>query len=331
MADITFGLRGEQTPPTTMHHPGPWHYVATRLMAHMGAYRPDKMNGLHWQWHQRAALRIRTPIQSHNIWAIPGSPGYQGHASCQQLPRSQEVPGPPRQAARRNSPGRHQGRPPGVRSPRVTYRSPIRPFAPQRDQGSPQTPGVQGSTPERHQGTRNPGRSRRRSRTPPPAARTVVFHEGMDRGHGGPNDPNAHRTSSATDPQRRSKRPCAEPAHIPTIPTPAERGGQAVLHTDPHQAAEGTSNSSAASLPESAASPLPGGQHATDTRPRAPAANQRPEQGVGGHSPQPPPPPRAGRDATGPGHGPRPPDQLGPYTTGFPTPAATQPNCRSEL
>ena len=199
MADITFGQRAEHTPPTTMDQPGHWHYVATWLMAHMGAYSPDEVNGLSWQWHQRAVLRICTAMQRRNIWAIPGSPGYQARASGHRQPRSQEVPEPPRQAARRNPPGRHQGPPPGVGSPSGTYRSPLRPFAPRRDQGSPHTPGVQGSTPERHQQTKNPGRSWRRSRTPPPAARRVVIHEGMDRGHGGPNDRNAQRTSSATD------------------------------------------------------------------------------------------------------------------------------------
>ena len=37
MADITFGHRTGHTPPATMDHPGQWRYVATRLMAHMGA------------------------------------------------------------------------------------------------------------------------------------------------------------------------------------------------------------------------------------------------------------------------------------------------------
>ena len=68
MADITFGHRTGHTLPATMDQ---WHYVATRLMAHMGAYSPDEMNGLHWQWHQRAALRIRAAMQRHNIWHIP--------------------------------------------------------------------------------------------------------------------------------------------------------------------------------------------------------------------------------------------------------------------
>ena len=76
MGDVTFGHRTGQTPPATMNHPGQWHYVATWLMAHMGAYSLDEMNGLHWQGHQRAALRIRAAMQQHNTWDIPGSPGY---------------------------------------------------------------------------------------------------------------------------------------------------------------------------------------------------------------------------------------------------------------
>ena len=134
MSDVTFGHRAEpHAPPTTTDHPGQWHYVANQLMAHMGTYSPDEMNGLHWLWHQGAALRIHTAMQRHNIWAIPGSPGYQGHASGHRRPRSQEVPEPPRQVARHNSPGRHQGPPPGMGSPSGTYRSPLRPFAPRRD------------------------------------------------------------------------------------------------------------------------------------------------------------------------------------------------------
>ena len=39
-------------------------------------------------------------------------------------------------------------------------------------------------------------------------------------------------------------------------------------------------------------------------------------------------PPASRARETGPGHGHRPPDQLGPYATGLPTPGATQPNRR---
>ena len=141
--------RGTRPPPpwTTL---GQWHYVATRLMGNMGAYSPDEMNGLHWQWHQRAALRIRTAMQRHNVSDIPGSPGYQEHASGDRRPPSQEVPEPTRQAERRNSPERHQGPQPGMGSPSGTYRSHLRLFAPRRGQGSPCTSGVQGGTPERN-------------------------------------------------------------------------------------------------------------------------------------------------------------------------------------
>ena len=82
MVDVVFCYRAEpHAPPTPMNHPGQWHYVATRLMAHMGTYSPDELNGLHWLWHRRAALRICAAMQRHNIWAIPGSRGYQGNAS----------------------------------------------------------------------------------------------------------------------------------------------------------------------------------------------------------------------------------------------------------
>ena len=147
-------------------------------------------------------------------------------------------------------------------------------------------------------GDKNLSRSLRCSCTPPPAARRVVLHGDTDRGHWGPNDLHAQWTSSTTDPRRRSKRPCTERAHIPTIPTPAVRERQAALRTGPQQAADGTSSSSATSLPGSAASPLPGGQNATDTRPREPAADKRSAQGVGGQPSQHPHPRK--RDAMTP-------------------------------
>ena len=285
MADVTFGHRTGHTPPSTMDHPGQWRYVATRLMAHMGAYSPDEMNGLHWRWHQGAALRIRTAMQDHNIWDIPGSPGYQGHASGHRRPRSQDIPGPSRQAARPNAAEHPRGPPPGGGSPSGTYSSPLRPFAPRWSRGSPNASRVQGDTPEQRQEMRHPGRSRRRSRMSPPAARRVVFNEDMDRE--GPRDPHARRTSSTSDPRHRSKRPPTERTHIPTILTPVEREQQAALQADPCQTAGETSSSSAASLPGSAADPLPRGPHARDTRPREPAPDPSPTQGAGGQpSPQ---------------------------------------------
>ena len=146
MTDVTFGHRTGHTPPATMDRPDQWRYVATRLMAHMGAYSPDEMNRLHWRCHQCAALRIRAAMQDHNIWNIPGSPGHQGHASGQRQPRSQDIPGPPRQAARRNSPEHPRGRPPGRGSPSGIFSSPLRPFAPRRSPGSPHASRVQGDT-----------------------------------------------------------------------------------------------------------------------------------------------------------------------------------------
>ena len=134
--------------------PPPWTTPPNGTMWPPGSWRnPDEMNGLHWQWHQRAALRICAIMQEHNIWDIPRSPGYQGHASGHRRPRSQDVPEPPRQAARRNSPARPRGPLPGVGPPSGTYRSPLRPFAPRRGPGSPVL-GMQDGTPER---PRRPG------------------------------------------------------------------------------------------------------------------------------------------------------------------------------
>ena len=295
MADINFGHPTGHTPPATVDHPSQWNYVATRLMAHVGAYSPYEMNGLHWQWHQCAALRIRTVMQRHSVWDIPGSPGYQGHASGHGRPPFQEVPEPPRQAARRNSPACDEGPPPGVGSPSGTYRSPLRPFAPRRSQGSAHTSGLQGGTPERHQETRNPGCSWRRCRTLPSAARRVVFREDTDRGHGGPSDLHAQRTSSTTDPRRRSNRPRTKRAHIPTIPTPAERERQAALHTDPNWAADGGLSSFATSLPGSAAGPLPGNRTPRTHGQGNPRLTEGLHKGWGDNPPNyPPPPPASG-------------------------------------
>ena len=81
MADVAFSHRAEpHAPPNTMDHPGQWHYVATRLTAHMGTYGPDETKELHCLLHRRGDLRIRTAIQRHNIRAIPEP--LQGHRRC---------------------------------------------------------------------------------------------------------------------------------------------------------------------------------------------------------------------------------------------------------
>ena len=131
MADVTFGHRTGHSPPATMDQPGQWRYVATRLMAHMGAYSPDEKNGLHWRWHQPAALRIRTAMQDHNIWDIPGSPGYQGHASGtggRGPITSRSPPGRRRAETHRNTHGVHHpvGVPPLAHTAAPCGRSPHR-------------------------------------------------------------------------------------------------------------------------------------------------------------------------------------------------------------
>ena len=230
--------------------PGQWHYGATRLMAHMGAYSLDEMNRLHWRGHQRAALRIRVAIQDHDIWDIPGSPGYQEHASGHRRPRSQDVPEPPRQAARRNSLEHPQGRPPGRGSPSGTYSSPLRPFAPRRSPGSPHSSWLQDGTPEKRQETRKPGRSRRRSRTPAPrrgesssmriwtgttgapATPTLGKHHRPPTPDAGPRGPAPNgRTSppfsrrpSASGRQRFNRTPAGQRAKRPAYLLPPSRG-----------------------------------------------------------------------------------------------------------
>ena len=77
MADVASGHRAEpHAPPTTMDHPGQWYYVATRLMAHMGNYSPDEINGLHWRWHRRALhLYSHATAQHLGNQRLPGIPG----------------------------------------------------------------------------------------------------------------------------------------------------------------------------------------------------------------------------------------------------------------
>ena len=129
MADVTFGHRTGHTPPATMDHPGQWHYVATRLMAHMGAYSPDEMNGLHWQWHQRAALRIRTAMHDHGIWEsldhratkdTPQANGGRGPRTSRSLPGRRHAK-TPRNARRVHHPG---GVPPLAPTEAPCHRSP---------------------------------------------------------------------------------------------------------------------------------------------------------------------------------------------------------------
>ena len=127
------------------------------------------------------------------------------------------------------------------------------------------------------------------------------------------------------------KRPRTEHTHIPTTLTPLERERQAALHAGLRRAADGASSSFAASLPGSAANPLSGGPHATDTRPREPAADPRPAQGAGGQPPPQPPNRQAtdgtsqhlGHDASGPRADAEMTGTSGPQESAGPLPVAT--------
>ena len=281
MADVTFGHRTGHTPPATMDQPGQWHYVATRLMAHTGAYSPNEMNGLHWQWYSAppcASVRpCRTMVSGKSLdhlgtKDIPQATGGQDPRTSRSLPgrRHAETPW---NARRVHHPG---GVPPLAHTEAPCDRLPR---GGARVVPTPQ--GLHSGTPKQRQETGNPGQSRRRSRTPPPAARRVVFHEDMDREHGGSCDPHARRPSSTTDTRRRSKRPRTERTHITTILTPVERERQAALHADSHHAAEEAPSRAVMSrLPSPRHEPQPGS--GTHHRPRGRPTTRGP--GAEGHT-----------------------------------------------
>ena len=71
MVGVIFGHReAPHAPPSTMAHGDHWHYVATRLMAHMGVRTAAEANHLHWQWHRTAALRIRDAMCRNGNWEL---------------------------------------------------------------------------------------------------------------------------------------------------------------------------------------------------------------------------------------------------------------------
>ena len=68
MADVIFDQReGQPAQPPSMQHLSQWRYVATRLLADMGAYTPGDPDLIHWRVHNKAALRIREALLQHNI------------------------------------------------------------------------------------------------------------------------------------------------------------------------------------------------------------------------------------------------------------------------
>ena len=200
-------------------------------------------------------------------------------------------------------------------SPSGTYRSPLRLFAPQRGPGSHHTSGMQGSTPEQRQETRNPSRSRRHSRTPPPESSSMRI-----------------RTETMEVPTT----PAPNRHHLPSIPGADPRGPAPNGRTSPpfprQLSASGRqrfTRAPAGQQTERPAHPPPPSQDRPPTRcqgdntPRTHGqGSPRPTKGLRkgwGESPPNTPPTRAGRNDTGPGDGHRPPNQLGPCTTGFPS------------
>ena len=289
------------------------------------------MNGLYWLWHQRAALRVRASMQRHNIRANRGYPGCQGHASGYQRPRSQEVPEPPRQTARHDSPRRHQGPPPGAGSPSGTHRSPLRPFAPQWDRGSPHAAGMRGERPPRgrQMGTRkqgtltDPGAAAARH----PPRRGELYSTGV-------------RTEAVEAPTTR--RP--DRHHLPPIPGASPTGCAPSGRTSPPfprrpsdcNRQRFTRAPSRQQTVHPARPPPPSQRHWLIRRrgDRTPQTcgqgdtqqTSNPNRGRGDKPLKATPSLPAGRDTTSPGHGHLPPDQPGQCATRLPTLAVTQPN-----
>ena len=253
--------------------------------------------------------------------ATKGTPEATGGRRSQ---TSRSPPGRRRAVTPQNADG---GQHPEWVPPLARTEAPSRPFAPRRSQGSPHTSRMQGGTPEQRQATKNPSRSGRRSWRPPPAARRVVFREDTDRGLEVPTTaaPNEH--------------------HLPPIPDASPRGPHRTS-TQPH-----LSHTTRARATGSAShGPPPGGRWSVQlVRHLSPRVGGRPATGgtarhghtakgtrgrptvcrMGGED-NPPniPPLQAGCDDTGPEREHRPPNQLGLYTRGFLTPAATRQNRR---
>ena len=264
-------------------------------------------------------------MQQHDIWDIPASPGYQGHASGHRQPQSQDVPEPPRQAARRNSPERPRGPPAGMGSPSGTYRSPLRPFA---RRGAQVVLTRQGGGAARHNSTRRQGT---------PAAPAAAAARRLPR-HG---ELSSMRMRTGT--MEVPTTPAPNGRHLPPIPDADPRGhapsGRTSPPFSPQQSASdwrrftrapsGQQTERPAHPPPPSQGRRPTSCRGDSTPPTRSHRSPRPTKSLPkglGDGPPTNPPPRAGRDDTGSGHGHRPLHQPGPCTTAFPTPAATQPN-----
>ena len=223
-------------------------------------------------------------MQKHNIWDIPAFPGYQGHASGHRRPWSQDVPEAPRQTARQNSPERQRGALAGMGSPAGTYRSPLRPFAPLRVQGLLIPQGCKAAAVRRLPQHGKSSSTRIRTET------MEIPTTSTPNGHhlppiSTPVEEAPHRTGAHPHHSHASKaRVTGSASHGP--PLGSRRSVQLIRNLPPRVGA----------------GPLRGGQHATDTRPREPAADQRSAQGVGGQPSQHTPPPASERNDAGTGH-----------------------------
>ena len=241
-----------------------------------------------------------------------------GPRAPRDTPRDTGDHGPKRS---RSPQGKRHAMTPGdaTRGPLGTHGSPFRPFALRWGRGSLYALGMKGGMPDRHQEARNPDRSLRRSRAPPPAARRVVFHEGVDRlagpigiicrGFPAPVKGGPHRAD-------------AHPRH-------SRAGRASATGSAPHQPPPGNRRCIQLVPPPSSQSHQPVCRQ-RDGTPQTrgqgdPQQTSNPNRGVGGRNPE-TPRPRAGRDSTSPGQGQRPPDQPGQCATGLPTLAVTQSN-----
>ena len=260
MADVIFNHReGPHSPLSTLEHLSEWQYVATRLMAHMGAYTPDNLDRLHWRWHHGAALRIREALIRHNIWTIrtprPQGPPTPDSTTGHQCQRSPTTQGPPRQTAHTSGSQSPQRRPSDVAPPCSPQQSPLRPFThPQPDHGDQRAPdGENGQhsprTPPTPQGSRKLTGTQRQSRTPPSAARRVTFRADANNAQDKLGGRQCRQMSAEAEPGRRTKRPRRIERKSPQILPPTERARLAALNVH-----DGTAET-AVSSPSTAASP----------------------------------------------------------------------------
>ena len=146
----------------------------------------------------------------------------------------------------------------------------------------------QGATKDTPQATG--GRRPKTSRSLPGKRRAVTPRNAHGGHHPGWVPPLAHTEAPCDRWPRRGTRAVLTPRGCKAARRNNARR-QGTLANPAHPA----SSSSAASLGGSAANPLSGGPHTTDTRPREPPADPRPAQGTGGQPPlTAPKPPRLG-------------------------------------